>query len=100
MLVLPILCYAAASWAAKLNQHQIRKLRSAQRQALLAITRAYRTTFNDALTVLAAQTPIHLVLQERIAIYQLRKNMEIKIGNLQHTPTSEPNNDRTTAQKQ
>ena len=65
-LVIPILCYAATG-------DQTKKLRSAQRQALLAITRAYRTTSNDALAVLAAQTPIHLLLQERIALYQLKE---------------------------
>ena len=69
--VLAILCYAAAGWAGMLNLHHHRKLRSAHRQSLLAITRAYRTTSNSALTVLAAEPPIHLVLRERVAYYYL-----------------------------
>ncbi|KAK9295481.1 hypothetical protein QLX08_010208 [Tetragonisca angustula] len=89
-LVLAILCYAAAGWAGKLNLHHHRKLRSAQRQSLLAITRAYRTTSNSALTVLAAEPPIHLVLRERIAYYYLRKNLEFQIGNIHYIPSTQP----------
>lgn len=99
-LVLPILCYAAAGWASNLTVHHKRKLRSAQRLALLAITRAYRTTSSDALAMLAAQTPINIVLKERIAQYQLRKNLDIEIGNLNHRAANETiSKDRTTKLK-
>ncbi|KOX79393.1 hypothetical protein WN51_09231 [Melipona quadrifasciata] len=84
-----ILCYAAAGWAAKLNQHHIRKLRSAQRQALLE---AYRTASNDDLAVLAAQTPINNEIKERIAGYYLWKKLDFTIGNLHCSPTTETTN--------
>ena len=71
-LVFPILCYAAAGWAEHIYSHHIRRLKSVQRQPLLAITRVYRTS-TDALTVLAAEPPIDLLLSERIACYHLRK---------------------------
>ena len=96
-LVLAILCYAAAGWAGKLNLHHHRKLRSAQRQFLLAITRAYRTTSKSALTVLAAEPPINLVLRERVAYYYLRKNLEFQIGNIHYTSSTQPITENTTA---
>lgn len=88
-LVLPILCYAAAGWAEELNHHQHRRLKSAQRQSLLSITRAYRTTSNDALTVLAGEMPINILLKERIASYHLRKGTEFQLGELRYTPPGE-----------
>ena len=86
-LVLPVLCYAAAGWVHRLNTHHTRKLKSAQRQALIAITRAYRTTSNNALAVLAAELPIHLALKEKVQRYNLRKNREVAIGNLRLDPS-------------
>ena len=87
----------AAGWAGKLNLHHHRKLRSAQRQFLLAITRAYRTTSKSALTVLAAEPPINLVLRERVAYYYLRKNLEFQIGNIHYTSSTQPITENTTA---
>ncbi|KAK9295486.1 hypothetical protein QLX08_010213 [Tetragonisca angustula] len=52
--------------------------------------RAYRTTSNSALTVLAAEPPIHLVHRERVAYYYLRKNHEFPIGNIHYTPSTQP----------
>ena len=89
-LVLQIICYAAAGCTEKLNSHHYRKLRSTQRQALLAITRAYRTTSNDALTVLAAEIPIKLKIRERIELYHLRKNTEEKVGGIYFSPPPAP----------
>lgn len=43
------LSYAAPCWAHKLNAHAIRKLRSAQRTALLYVVGAYRRTSTEAL---------------------------------------------------
>lgn len=88
-LYLPILCYAAAGWAENLRAHHIKKLRSAQRQPLLAITRAYRTTATDALTILAAEPPIHIVIKERIATYKLRKGIAFSFGNIDYNPETE-----------
>ena len=92
-LVLPVLCYAAAGWTHRLNTHHIRKIKSAQRQALIAITRAYRT--NDALAVLAAELPIYLALKEKVQRYNLRKNTEVAIGNLRHDPLEQELDERS-----
>ena len=89
-LVLQILCYAAAGWAERLNTHHVRKLKSAQRQALLAITRAYRTTSNEALTVLAAEIPIELKIQERKVLYCIRRNTEVGVGSFHFSPLPTP----------
>lgn len=57
------LSYAAPCWAHNLNAHAIRKLRSAQRTALLYIVGAYRRTSTDALNILAGVPPIELTLE-------------------------------------
>lgn len=56
-LFVPIITYAAAGWADKINKWYARKLRQAQRHALIKITRAYRTTPSDALTAIAVSEP-------------------------------------------
>ena len=57
---IPIISYAAAGWADKLNTHHHRKLNQAQRYALIGVTKAYRTVSTDALCVIAGATPIGL----------------------------------------
>lgn len=85
-----IITYAAAGWSDKINAWHKRKLIQAQRHALLRVTRGYRTISNDALTILAAATPIDLLLAERRAIYLLKHNLHLKIGNVTYSPTDTP----------
>ena len=89
-LVLQIIRYAAEGWTEKLNSLHYRKLKSTQRQALLAITRAYRTTSNVALTVLAAEIPIKLKISERMELYHLRKNTEVRVGGIYFSTPQAP----------
>ena len=63
-LIKPVACYAAAAWFDLTNERDRRKHRSAQRQALLTLTRAYRTASTDALCVLAGEVPISLLLHK------------------------------------
>ncbi|KAI4474758.1 hypothetical protein M0802_015459 [Mischocyttarus mexicanus] len=71
----PVITYAAAGWADKINVHHIRCLAQAQRFALIRTTKAYRTISSDALCVLADATPIELLLTEKRSLYFLRKNI-------------------------
>lgn len=82
----PIITYAAAGWGDKLNAWHTKTLKQAQRYALVRATRAYRTISFDALTVIAAATPIDLLISERRAIYLLKHNMHFKLGNLTYVP--------------
>ena len=93
-LVLQIIRYAAEGWTEKLNSLHYRKLKSTQRQALLAITRAYRITSNVALTVLAAEIPIKLKISERMELYHLRKNTDVKVGGIYFSPPPAPLNNK------
>lgn len=70
---IPIITYAAAGWCDKINVHHTRKIRQAQRHALLRVIKAYRTIANDALRVLAAEIPIELLLIERKALYHAKR---------------------------
>lgn len=70
---IPIIAYASAGWADKVNAHHRRRLMQAQRYALLTVTKAYRTISSDALCVIAGAAPITLVLQEAQCRYYLRK---------------------------
>lgn len=69
----PITTYAAAGWADRINAQHRKKLRQAQRAALLRITRAYRTISTAALCVIAGEIPIDLKIKERSSLYHLRK---------------------------
>lgn len=84
----PIITYAAAGWANKLNTQHKRKLLAAQRQVLICVTKAYNTISADALTVIAGSSPNNLVLAERIAIYNLNKYKNFKHGVLSFNLTT------------
>ena len=43
-------------------------------------SRAYRTTSNDALAVLADEIPISYKIIERKALYNIRRNTEVRVG--------------------
>ena len=81
-LVKPIAGYAAAAWSDLMTETNRRRLESAQRMALLAMTRAYRTAPTSALCVLAGEAPICLFLAERVAKYRLRRAQRVAIGGL------------------
>lgn len=82
----PVATYAAAAWADRLNNsHHIRHLHKAQRNALIRITKAYRTISYNAVTVIAGAIPIELLLREREAIYKAKNNIDFKLGDLHYT---------------
>lgn len=60
----PTICYAAAAWGYPIIGRNKKSIKSLQRPFLLAITRSFRTTSNEALNVLAGITPINLKLEE------------------------------------
>lgn len=86
----PVITYASAGWSDKANAWHLKELTQAQRHALLRTTRAYRTISTDALTLLAAATPIDLVLREKRAIYMLKHNHTFEIGNITYTAQGTP----------
>lgn len=65
--------YAAEVWAKKLNGRQWSKIKTAQRRALIRVTRGYRTVSHEALQVLAGVMPIDLVLKEQVTSRLVRK---------------------------
>lgn len=72
----PIMTYGAEAWIHRINNvHLKRNLRTSQRQVLLSITGAYRTTSFLALTVVMNATPIDLRLKELHEVRRLNKNL-------------------------
>ncbi|KAI4473628.1 hypothetical protein M0802_016017 [Mischocyttarus mexicanus] len=71
----PIISYAAAGWADKINVYHKRRLTQAQRYALIRVTKAYRTISTDAVCIIAGVTPIDLLLVEIRNTYFLRRNI-------------------------
>ncbi|GBL94486.1 hypothetical protein AVEN_235589-2 [Araneus ventricosus] len=68
-----IIVYAApAWWVGTANQRQ--KINSLQRQVLLAVTGAFRTTSTAALQVISGIEPADLVCEMEAALYQLKHN--------------------------
>uniref|UniRef100_A0A1W7R9Y4 Polyprotein n=1 Tax=Hadrurus spadix TaxID=141984 RepID=A0A1W7R9Y4_9SCOR len=75
----PIISYGCHVWQNKINTIQVqRMLSSAQRKALLRITKAYRTTSTDALCVLAGITPLSINILEKSNLYRLRKGLSLE----------------------
>ncbi|XP_067137378.1 uncharacterized protein [Centruroides vittatus] len=60
--------------------HPRRKLVSAQRRALLLITKAYRTISNNSLQVIARKIPIDIEIIRKSKIQQSRWGKDIPIG--------------------
>ena len=73
----PTITYAAAGWWDLCNVSHKRKIISAQRGALLAITRAYSTTSSDALQVIAGALPGDLEVDMAAARYKFRKTGKV-----------------------
>lgn len=73
----PTITYAAAGWADLCTQNDLDTLNGAQRQALISITRAYRTTSTDAVNIVAGEMPIDILLKERKAKYEMKTSINI-----------------------
>ncbi|BES87392.1 Retrotransposon protein [Nesidiocoris tenuis] len=72
--------YACPVWEkAARKVHCRRKLISSQRSALLAVTRAYNTTSNDALQVVAGIPPIDLTIKKRALCYYSKRGRLLDI---------------------
>lgn len=66
-----VVLYAAPIWAAILkHQRYRRQVQQIQRPVLIRVCRAYRTTSDAALCVVAGIPPIHLLVEERVCVYQ------------------------------
>ena len=78
----PTVAYAAAGWAQSCTVHDLRSLQAIQHTALLPVVHAYRSTPTDALCVLSGSLPIEILLQQRVALYNLRKGREAEIGEI------------------
>lgn len=76
---IPIMTYAAAAWSDKLTKGNTARLMAAQRNALLRVTKAYRTTSTMALPVIAGELPIDLKIQEATLRYKVRKGIPFQI---------------------
>ncbi|XP_023212526.1 uncharacterized protein LOC111615330 [Centruroides sculpturatus] len=83
-----MLTYGCEVWGYSAQKiHIRRKLLSAQRQALIAITKAYRTAPTNALQVIAGLTPIHLQILQRyvnnlIIKYQAKELSTTQLHNI------------------
>ncbi|XP_023242194.1 uncharacterized protein LOC111640414 [Centruroides sculpturatus] len=79
---IPKVTYAAGAWYIAAEKGSIkRKLRSAQRTALLRMTRTYRTTSTEALMVITGTTTIEMILREKAKAYVCRRGYSINIKN-------------------
>ncbi|XP_067135117.1 uncharacterized protein, partial [Centruroides vittatus] len=75
----PIITYACGSWGWAVRKvHIKRKLITAQRSALIHISRAYRTTSNTALHVLSKKAPIDKCISLQEKIWHLRWGYNIQ----------------------
>lgn len=68
----PMVLYGVGSWGDLINRAHRRTLLSAQRQALIRICRAYRTTSTDALQVICGLIPIDILAIEYFFRYKVR----------------------------
>ncbi|KAK9304205.1 hypothetical protein QLX08_004365 [Tetragonisca angustula] len=91
---IPIISYAAAGWADKINSQHRKKIRQAQRAAVLRVTKAYRTISTAALCVIAGATPIDLIIKEKSSLYHLRKGRKF----IHHTTHYEALTQQTEAE--
>ena len=73
--ILPLLLYGAPVWADAMKYASNRRIYiRAQRMINLRIAKAFRTTSNEALCIVANTTPITLKIEEAVKIYTLQKN--------------------------
>ena len=79
-LFVPIATYAAAAWHEHLNKTCEQVLLSAQRQVLLKVTKAYKTTSAAALPVIAGVLPIDLHVTLASIRFKVRKGINFTLG--------------------
>ncbi|XP_023240769.1 uncharacterized protein LOC111639203 [Centruroides sculpturatus] len=80
------LTYGPAAWHKAAEGCAIRrKLSTAQRCALLRLTKAYRTTSTEALQIIAGTLPLDLILNERATLYHCRRGKNIVVGNKEYS---------------
>jgi len=87
VIIRSVVGYAASAWGHRMDdvrQQQI--INRSQRQILLRLTGAYRTTPVEALQVATATMPMHLQVKRMGAAYWLRKEREDKIEEILHQP--------------
>lgn len=82
-LFLGILLYAMGAVYDLLKGPDLKKLRSAQRRALIKVARAYGTISHAAVQVLAGEMPIELEAARRFAAYRTRKGRPFRILGLE-----------------
>lgn len=77
-----LILYASPVWY-KPKSHILRKLKTIQRAPLLQITKAFRTTPNSALPILANVPPVHLTIERENAFHNiLHRNAPFTHNNL------------------
>lgn len=72
--------YASANWSDSMTATDIRKLKTAQKQALLTLKRAYVTVATSMLCINSGQMPVGIYLQKRAAMYHARKGNRVQLG--------------------
>ena len=88
----PIVLYCCSVWAKTSSEVLSRRiLDSAQRVALLAITRAYRTSATEGLQVLTGILPLDLEAQKLAARYAIRRQSDFWIGEDYYLTIISPN---------
>lgn len=79
----PTVAYAAAGWADLCTVGDLGILKALQRRVLISMTGAYRTASWESLCIVAAATPVDIMLRESVARYQVRVGKDAKIGNVE-----------------
>ncbi|XP_023235505.1 uncharacterized protein LOC111634903 [Centruroides sculpturatus] len=78
----PIATYACGSWGQAVSKvHIRRKLLAAQRRALIQLTKAYSTTPNASLHILARKAPIDKTIILHHKTWQIKWGIDIAAGN-------------------
>ncbi|XP_067136408.1 uncharacterized protein [Centruroides vittatus] len=78
---IPIVTYACGSWGHDIHKvHIYNKLIAAQRRALIQITKAYRTSPNASIQVLARTPPITNVVEYYTKLWYIRWGRNININ--------------------
>lgn len=79
---LPIVTYAASGWSDLLTESSKKTLQSLQLSVLKKVIKAHNTVSYDAACVVAGAIPIDLALEERRALFNLRKERDVEIDSL------------------
>jgi hypothetical protein len=79
-----VLLYGAEVWADSMHKQMYRKrLLQVQRRSALRVASGYRTVSEAAILVIAGCIPIHLVAQERKAIYHRKREVGRKVASVE-----------------